>query len=303
MRLPKYLSNSSLKAWEEDREEFYLRYLCDQKTPKVAQSRPMAVGSSFDGLVKAKIESMLGMPVRDYSGQIEARLGTPEHAQAMADGKEVMEFYTSVRGISRLIVTGTPRMEFSVEGAIPGTESCIGGPVKLLGKPDLYYRIAGYRVVHDWKVNGFCSKASPQKGYVWDSKTTSAHKDVTPKVVRAGDACLMIGRTDYFNPEWLDQETGYGWLLGEALGDEYLLQVHQITREASGGLRLTEHRVLSDRTHQLALRDRYVGLWEAIHCGRCFTDLDAEGDKARQREMDQRAAGMQDPVFNMVCGR
>jgi hypothetical protein len=297
MRLPKTLSNSALQLWESDRREYYLKYLCDTKTPKIAQTRPMAVGSSFDGMVKNSIENMLGLPVRDYLGQIEAE----DKRQALEDGRAVMDYYRSVNGISRLLVTGMPRMEFSVEGEIPGTSNCIGGPVRLSGKPDLYYKIGGHSVVHDWKVNGYCSSASPQPGYVWDSKTQGPHKNVIPKVMLVGDRKFMIGRHDHF-AAWIDQLTAYGWLLGEALGDEFLLQVHQITR-GTAGLRLTEHRCYTDKAHQMLLRDRYVGMWEAIHMNRCFTDMPPADDVAEQRSLDLIAAGMQDPVFNMVCGR
>lgn len=309
MRIPEYLSNSSLKTWETDRREFYLRYLCDVKSPKIAQTPPMAIGSAFDGLVKNAIEKMLNLPVRDYSRQIEATDG-PVREEALRGGQAVMDFYRKSNGLNRLLVTGVPRMEFSVKGIISGTEHCVGGPVIISGKPDLYYRMHGMRVVHDWKVNGYYSKASPHKGYIWDSNTGGAHKDVIPKWIEVPSATgvnkIAIGRRDYFNPEWLDQETGYGWMLGEAFGDEFLLQIHQITNGGPGvgeRLRLTEHRVLSDKEHQNILRDRYVGCWEAIHSGRCFTDLSPEEDRAEQANCDLIAKGLQDSSFNALVGR
>lgn len=298
MRLPKSLSNSALACWETDRREYYLRYLCEQRSPKIAQTLPMAVGAAFDGLVKNAIERMLNLPVRDYGGQVEI----DNKEAAAAAGAEVMAFYRAAGGVSRLLVTGVPRMEFSVTGPITGTENCIGGPVILSGKPDLYYKLYGYRVVHDWKVNGFCSKASPQKGYLWDSKTRLGYKDTVPTWLEGLGGKVAIGNSACFDTSWLDQETGYGWLLGEPIGESFLLQVHQITRD-SKGLRLTEHRVMSDTNHQHALRDRYVKCWEAIHSGRCFTELSYEDDVAMQRNLDNVAAGLQDPLFNKVCGR
>lgn len=302
MRKPEYLSNSALQLFETDRREYYLRYLCETRSPKIAQTRPMAVGSSFDGLVKNAIEKMCGMPIVDYSSQIEAKDGTPERAQAIADGAEVMDFYRSAGGISRLLVSGVPRMEFSVKGPLQGTESCVGGPVILLGKPDLYYSACGYSCINDWKVNGFCSSASPAPGYVWCSKTKSHHKDIFPKVLKSSSGCQMPlnGSADRFL--WHDQLAAYGWLLGEDVGSQFLLQVHQVTRD-SKGLRLSEHRVLADKGRQEALRDRYAGAWETIHNGRCFTDLSFEEDILEQRRLDITALGLQDPVFNMCVGR
>lgn len=301
MKLPQYLSNSSLQLWETDRREYYLRYLADNRPPKIAQTLPMSVGSAFDGLIKNVVEKMCNLPVRDYDKQIEAQ--GEARAAPLAAGLDCLNFYRSVGGISRLIVTGIPRMEFEVRGPIPGTEGCIGGPVILLGKPDMYYSIGGHRIVMDWKINGYCSKASPQKGYVWDSKSGACHKGLTPKVMRVGDAVLMVGASADF--AWLDQLTSYGWLLGEALGDEFLLQVHQITRTSEQGpLRLTEHRCYTEKKHQIALRERYAGCWEAIHAGRCFTDLGPDEDQAEQRHLDRVAAGLSgDSAFAAMCGR
>ena len=296
MRLPKYLSPSSIKTWETDRREYYLRYLCDMKSPKTAQTRPMAVGSSFDGKIKNVIEKMCGLPIRDYSSQIEAAVGTDGYTQAARDGDECMNFYRAAGGINRLLVSGVPRMEFSVQGPIPGTSNCIGGPVIVMGKPDLFYHIGGHAIIHDWKVSGFCSKASPAPGYVWDSKTGGCHRDTVPQVCRIGDQCLMIGKLF----DWSDQLMTYGWLLGEPVGEPFLMQVHQITRGTSG-LRLTEYRIEAQMGEQIALRERYIKVWEAIHSGRCF-DLDLESDLAEQRMLDRVSLGLQDTAFNAVCG-
>jgi hypothetical protein len=258
----------------------------------------MAVGSAFDGLVKNAIERINGMPIRDYLGQIEHE----NRAQALEDGKQVMDFYSASKGISRLLISGVPRMEFEIKCPIPGTEACVGGPVIIMGKPDLYYRVGGLRIVHDWKVNGYCSSASPQKGYVWDSKTGAPHKEVSPRAVRQGDTVTLVGQSAHFG--WLDQLITYGWGLGEPVGEEFCLQVHQITRTPAGGpLRLTEHRCLAAPDYQRSLRDRYAGCWEAIKSGRVFTDLDLEADYAEQKSLDLLARGMTDDAFNMVCGR
>lgn len=290
MRTPEYLSPSNLKLWESDRREYYLRYLCATRSPKIAQTMQMALGSAFDGLIKNHIERLMGLPTVSYMGQVEAG-----NSDAWIKGASVLDFYLRVGGVKMLCLSGVPRMEFSVKGTVGG--------VPMLGKPDLYYKSpAGVRIVSDWKVNGFFSKASPQKGYLWDSKTQNCHKDQA--ISRILD--VIIGADDsLFSKEWLDQEITYGWLLGEPVGEEFVCQVHQLTH-ISGVSRLTHHATLARPDYQKSLLSRYKGCWEAIKAGRCFTDMSYEDDIKEQASLDQVAAGLvegKDDGFNALIGR
>ncbi len=284
MRRPEYLSPSSLKLWETNRREFYLRYLCERQVPKVPQTRPMAIGSAFDGLIKNKIEAMCGLPLRDYTGQVEA------HNRVPGLGQDVMDAYLRLGGLKQICISGVPRMEFDIRGSVSG--------VPLRGKPDLYYKTAaGCRIIDDWKVNGYYSKASPQKGYIWDSKTQGAHKDQYPKKWLD----VTVGACDLYHDEWKAQETTYGWLLGEPVGEEFVIRVHQMSY-MNGEARLTLHSMIPDVAYQRSLRDRYVGCWEAITSGRCFTDMSAEADTAEQRHCDLIAQGLDDAAFLALIG-
>ena len=62
MRIPKYISPSSLSKFESDRRTFYERYLCDIRTERTPQFDFMAVGSAFDAFVKNAIyEAVFGI--------------------------------------------------------------------------------------------------------------------------------------------------------------------------------------------------------------------------------------------------
>ena len=53
MRKPEYLSPTSISLHEKDVDEFYSRYLADNKMPRMAQTQPMAIGSAFDAFCKS----------------------------------------------------------------------------------------------------------------------------------------------------------------------------------------------------------------------------------------------------------
>ena len=162
MRIPKYLSPSSLSKFESDRRTFYTRYLCEIKTPKPPQKDYMAVGSAFDAFTKHEIH-------KDIFGTT-ATKGTPYERDVIfeAQVEEFVRDITRERGedlFAQYIECGAygalradiadspfaPEMEFTVEGEVCG--------VPLLGKPDLrYITKMGVHVICDWKVNGSTSK-------------------------------------------------------------------------------------------------------------------------------------------------
>ena len=53
MRMPEYLSPTSLNVWKRDQEQFYLQYLAEKRPPREPQTQPMAVGAAFDAYVKS----------------------------------------------------------------------------------------------------------------------------------------------------------------------------------------------------------------------------------------------------------
>lgn len=59
MRKPDYISPTALKLYRDNRDEYYLRYLADTKSPRDGQTQPMSIGSAFDAYVKSDIHTKL----------------------------------------------------------------------------------------------------------------------------------------------------------------------------------------------------------------------------------------------------
>ena len=80
MRMPKYLSPTSLSVWKRDKEQYYLQYLAEKRPPHEPQTQPMSVGSAFDAYIKSHLYNKLlpGGPLADqfdfmkiFTGQVE----------------------------------------------------------------------------------------------------------------------------------------------------------------------------------------------------------------------------------------
>ncbi|KKL78173.1 hypothetical protein LCGC14_2027540, partial [marine sediment metagenome] len=59
MRTPTYLSYSSVSMFEKTPDEFFLKYLAENRPGRLPQTEPMSVGSSFDAYVKAALHTRL----------------------------------------------------------------------------------------------------------------------------------------------------------------------------------------------------------------------------------------------------
>ena len=137
MRIPKYLSPSSLGTWEADQEEFYLRYLADKRPPRMPQTQPMSIGSAFDAYVKSYYHKVLFNTVDPefefdtiFINQVE------EHNRdwALVAGKYAFDAYQTSGALADLLnelqkSQSDPRFEFTLQDEFMG--------VPLLGKPDL----------------------------------------------------------------------------------------------------------------------------------------------------------------------
>lgn len=58
-RTPSYISPSALKTFEKDAADYYIKYLCPTRVPRMPQTEPMAVGSAFDAFVKSFLHHSL----------------------------------------------------------------------------------------------------------------------------------------------------------------------------------------------------------------------------------------------------
>jgi hypothetical protein len=310
MRTPEFLSPSSLKTFEANRDEFYLKYLATARPPRLGQTRPMSVGSAFDAYVKSYIHYCLFGNYGHGDGYakdtiFEKQVEPQNRDWAKEAGAHVFEAYKRCGALSDLMLelntsVNKPRFEFDIKGII----SASIGDIPMLGKPDVFFiNSEGARVILDWKVNGYCgnSTTSPKTGYVkirdaWTSSEAKPsrnngfpHKDCYPVKFKG----ILINPAIYMeavDSEWADQESIYAWLLGEEVGSEDLIVgIEQIVAQPGSLrplLRVASHRCKVSGLYQYALLDRVSTAWNAIKTGHIFTDLTRE-------ESDQRCADLE----------
>ena len=312
MRTPEYLSPSSLKTFEKNKDEFYLKYLADKKPPRLGQTAPMAVGSSFDAYVKSYLHHSLYGNYGSgdaYKFEVIFEKQVEPHARtlALADGKIVFDAYKRSGALADLMLDlnaaiGKPRFEFDIKGFVKTKV----GDVPMLGKPDIFFISSeGARVIPDWKVNGFYSNSntSPKKGYIkirdgWDSSVAKAsnnnhmaYKDTYP-VRRLG--IMMNTGIDFeeVDAEWADQICVYGWLLGEEVGSTNLIAgIEQIVGNPPK-LRIASHRATPSAAWQYNLLDRIERTWRAIKSGHYFEELTLEESQQRCQDLEDQAAAL-----------
>lgn len=204
MRLPKYLSPSALFQYRKDKKEYFRRYCCDYKPPKIQQTPAMAVGSAFDAFVKSYLYAEFGRPktaeeAQKYERQrlFDSQVEIQNRQVVWEYGEHLFEMYKSSGALGDLMMDlrkaiDEPRFEIDLQGTVTGPSggsgegnmgSSTGGQpsvsdkgierhingVVLLGKPDIrFINSEAAHVIQDWKVNGFLSKSpvSPKPGYV-----------------------------------------------------------------------------------------------------------------------------------------
>lgn len=255
MRTPLYMSPTSLKAYESNKDEYYVKYLADVKPPRLPQTMPMSVGSAFDAYVKSYLHFALFGNYGENNTYAKDTIFEKQVEPANRDwarlaGAHVFERYKQSGALADLMLElGTainaPRFEFDLLGQV---ETSVGD-VPLMGKPDIYFmNREGGRVIFDWKVNGYCgnSPTSPMRGYVmvrdgWtalekkqSNNNRSAHKDCYP-VPYKGIKINATDKMEDLNAEWAAQLAIYAWLLGEEVGSQDLITgIDQIVGQPSG---------------------------------------------------------------------
>lgn len=327
MRTPEYLSPTSLKQFTEDRDEFYLKYLAENKPPRFPQTRPMSVGSAFDAYCKSFIHHKLFgnygpddayAPDKIFEAQVEPH----NRDWAKEAGRRVFDLYKQSGALADLMLelntaVNAPRFEFSIQDIIHGNT----GAVPLLGKPDIFFiNDQGCRVLLDWKVNGYCNTTrmtSPEPGYIicrdsWLPSQRKAsprnrlpHKDCSPTVFRGIKINNRISM-EAVNADWAAQTTTYAWLLGEEIGsDGLVVGIEQLCGVPTGDdplIRCASHRCRVSNDYQINLHQRYVAAWEAIQAGNIFPDRPdgLEHQEALERLAKNLATPSDDPFLAAV---
>jgi len=141
-------------------------------------------------------------------------------------------------------------------------------------------------VIHDWKVNGYCSSASPKKGYMqlYDAgKRMGFHKNSVPKMVDG----LYVNNGEYLEDidrSWARQTTIYSWILGAEVGEDFIVSIHQLVFR-NGKMRVGVYKNNVGEKFQKDLWNQILEIWDRIQEGKIF-DSDNE---ARIRVLEDTA--------------
>jgi len=270
----------------------------------------MSVGSAFDAYVKAHLSEKFFGEIREGFALEELLVSqvAAEHQEwARVAGKWAFDSYMKSGALADIMLqldlaVEEPRFEVKVEGNICH-ETCVEG-VRILGKPDLFFKAKEAHVIFDWKVNGYCGKSgvSPKAGYVkcrdgWSedyaphSKThNQMHKNCIPEMIEG--ITVNIGKFfEGVDKKWADQLVSYGFVLGEPIGAPLVIGIEQLACKPGPDkplIRVASHKGYASKGYQETLYARYVKLWKALHDGHLFTDKSYEESKALQDTLDRQ---------------
>lgn len=266
----KYLSPSSLSEYLKSPAEFYVTRMAENKKPRMAQTRPMSVGSAFDAYVKSWIHERLIGSTRGTEYDLNTLLAeqcSAEHLEwATIAGAKCFDAYQVSGALASLCADlkcgSNIRMEKTITGTVEG--------VTLLGKPDLEITLpVGSHFILDWKVNGYCSKASPKRGYTiirdgWNGVHSRSHNGMHKDAI-GGTCCgipINIGMNlESIDESWARQVATYAWLLGATVGSYIVCGIDQLACSPKG-IRIASFRMPISKSFQLKSIQQYQELWD-----------------------------------------
>jgi len=313
--MPKYLSPTSLALWYSNRNQFYMNYLCETRTPRDPQTAPMAVGSAFDAYVKSwLVERLLGPdPAFQRDTLFEAQVEPQNRDEARRAGQEVFDAYTKQGALADLLLdlegcVGRPRFETGIEA--PVSMSGLLGDVPMLGKPDIFFMTKkGARITFDWKVNGYYGKrnTSPKPGYVrqrTNGKGNGQCHDQAMIMDKDGVRIAVNFPLCNVDKSWAAQLSIYSWLLGEPIGAQFIVAIDQIAVgfDAFGGreFRIAQHRSVVSESFQRQTFENAHKAWACIQSGHVFDQMSRADSDKHCRILDDMAATPRDPDFDSL---
>ena len=305
---PRALSYSSWSLYKKDPDEFFIKYLARNRAPRLPQENYMAVGSGFDAFVKAALHSDLFGHEGDFAFDKLFDEQVENHKDfAHAAGNHALNAYVHSGAYAELLKLleqsiVPPRFESKLVAEISG--------VPFTGKPDLRFMLdfgrGPLRIVLDWKVRGYCSKsaASPSKGYALcrdgqaQEKPSRSQGKEHGKYLAYDHLGLTInqGYMETCSPDYANQVSVYGWMLGEEPGDENVVcAIDEIVAKPNTPqplLRVANHKARVSRGHQLALLKDIVDCWDAIQTGHIFPELTREQNDEKCEQLELEAVGL-----------
>jgi hypothetical protein len=249
----------------------------------------MCVGSAFDAYAKSWLYDKLigdGNPEFERDALFEAQVEPRNWDFARMAGEHVFSEYKGEGCLRALMLElkkaiSPPRFEFSVIQDVNG--------VPLRGIPDIFFiNEEGARVIYDWKVNGYCAQrtTSPMKGYVRLRPGNKVHRNAHVINYRGIPINAAMFLEDG-NEAWATQEVIYSWILGEPIGsEEVIFGIEQICGPPEK-LRFASHRLRVHPDYQYGLITTIEEIWHRINTGQIFDYLDADGNAARIKQLDE----------------
>jgi hypothetical protein len=273
---PTYLSPSAVNCFLYDRADYYNKYVLGLRTPT---TKPMMVGTSFDFYIKNEIAKIAGVPspfqnekstapkqlldVGCKTDVLQASTNNP----LPVEGQIVFDDYVRLGGLSDLLldIVTVPVMQSEL------ITTCFGVPMK--GYPDLYVmptveapdvpKSLGLSVgkpllfVHDWKVSGFCSQASPKPGYtsLLDGNMCKSIRGIAP-----------LKRMD---SAWEIQLVMYKWMIeqlhsGECSMLPFIGSIDQLVYRKTG-VRVAKYRYVIGTAEQEEIAKCCRNIWTIIN--------------------------------------
>ena len=266
-KVMKYLSFTSFNMLDKDPEQFYLQYI--KGMPRFPQTKPMAIGSAFDSRVKQFL-----VPSFDAAQYIKG-IDKNHRDEVMSDSDQLINVYNesgSLQQLKDMIGISECWVEESIEKDITFN----GRTVRIMGKPDLHFRLQdGTVIILDWKVNGFYSQASPSPGYVniWDKEWKGPHKDV----VETKHNDINLNMVGIHKLDWRQQLMMYSWLIGNEVGGKAIGIIDQMacnSRKDPSQIRVAQHRAYLPKDEQIELFNDLCDAWERIHSENFLCDLE-----------------------------
>ena len=273
----------------------------------------MAVGSAFDAQVKSFLhEKLVGKdPAFEFNTLFEMQVEPHNRDAARRAGQTVFEAYKRQGALADILLDmegciGRPRFETAIEDRVSAA-SLVIGDVPFLGKPDIFFIAkSGARVIFDWKVNGYYSKynVSPKPGYVrirtMDKANGSSYK--SGMVMKKHGMDISISHPlEQVDETWANQLSIYAWLLGEAVGADFIVAIDQIAcgNDGFGGknYRIAQHRTTVSATHQTQLFKKAHTAWYAIQSGHIFFEKSREESDKEIVAVERFVNAAPDPAF------
>lgn len=318
-RVYTHISHSAMQLFNSNVTEFYYRYVARHRAPSIPQTLPMSVGSAFDAFVKSYLTKMLARgkptdPKYEFKALFDAQVEPHNRDRAFIAGEHCFKCYQDSGALADLMLEicngdKDPKFEFDVKGEVKHE----GHEVWLNGKPDLdFTNKFGAKVTLDFKVNGYCSQASPKKHYVkirdgwiatqekYNSKShRTQHKDAMIQNVKGIDLNIACN-LESIDTEWASQLSTYAWLMGASVGSDFIAGIEQLTflpnSDGKPFCRVSSYRNHVSKLYQQDTYRRYKQVWDALKTGHFFPELSAVDNAKKLLDLEKMAHMLAKPV-------